>query len=161
MRKSKDVTITAAGRDTGKVFRITEMSASQAEKWAWRAFSAMARAGVDIPPGIAEMGMPGLIMLGFNKIFGADPKDAEPLLDEMFGCIQSVQPAMTRALIEDDIEEVATRLFLRSEVFEIHTNFSVAAFLSKTWEAAATKLAEPSPSIQTSPDGSEPLSQPA
>lgn len=165
MRKTKEITITAEGRDKGNRYLITEMPASQAEEWAWRAFSAIARAGVDIPPNIAEMGMAGIVIVGFNKVFAAHFDDAKPLLDQIMGCVQSVQPALTRALIEDDIEEVATRLLLRSEVFELHTSFSLAAFLSQTWEAAAQspkvspESPDVSPSTPTSPETSAPSSQ--
>jgi hypothetical protein len=143
-RKTTIVTIDAAGRDMGKRFQLTEMSASQAEKWGMRAIAAIVRSGVDVPEHIAQSGMAGIMAVGLKSLFGADFRDAEPLLDELFACVKilpdAAHPGLARALVEEDIEEVATRLRLRSEVFELHTNFSVAAFLSKTWETAAARV---------------------
>lgn len=48
----------------------------------------------------------------------------------MFECITIIpdpsKPNVTRALIEDDIEEVATRLKLRIEIFKLHVDFFTA-----------------------------------
>jgi hypothetical protein len=162
MRKTKEVTIGPdGGRDAGKRFLITEMSAAKAEKWAHRALAAMARSGLEIPEHITRMGMAGVIAMGMKALLGADFRDAEPLMDEMFECIKSVQPAMPqgRALVEDDTEEVATRLLLRSEVLELHAGFSVAAFLSKIWESAAQRINEGMQNTPTSSDESEPSSR--
>jgi len=38
-----------------------------------------------------------------------------------------VKLAVTRPLIETDIEEVATRLLLRRAVWDLHTDFFIAA----------------------------------
>lgn len=139
-RKVKDVTITAAGRDNGKCFRLTEVPATQAEKWGMRAFLALARSGVEVPDNLAAAGLPGLAAVGFRAFTMMSFADAEPLLDEMFGCITRVvdpaKPIYARVLAEDDIEEVATRVFLRGEVIELHTGFSPAAAFP-TLEAAA------------------------
>ena len=134
-RKVVDIHITDAGRDAGKAFRLTEMSASQAEKWAAKAFLALARAGVEVPSDIASAGLAGIATVGIKALGGMSFHDAEPLLDEMMRCIQYVvdpaRPMFARALIEDDIEEVATRLQLRKELFFLHTNFSLAGAPSK------------------------------
>ena len=70
---------------------------------------------------------------------------AEPLMDEMFRCIQIQpdprKPEVVRPLIDngtegDDIEEVATRLRLRSEVINLHTGFSMSDALSKLTSAS-------------------------
>lgn len=139
-RKVRDVTIAAEGRDHGKVFRLTELAAAAAEKWAMRAFLALARSGVEVPDNLAAAGLPGLAAVGFRAFTMMSFADAEPLLDEMFGCITRVvdpaKPVFARALVEDDIEEVATRVFLRGEVIELHTGFSPAAAFP-TLEAAA------------------------
>ncbi|EBP8102013.1 hypothetical protein AOS06_03795 [Salmonella enterica] len=102
-RKEKFITIDGQGRDNGKVFHLTEMSASHAEWWAMRAIMAMGRGGVELP------------------------EEARPLLDEMMECIQFVPDpknrGIRRPLIEDDIEEITTRLNLRAEVFRLHVDF--------------------------------------
>ena len=106
------------------------MPASQAEKWAARALLALAKSGASIPDEAASAGLAGVAAMGMQA-FGGLPWDAaEPLLDEMFNCVmfqQGANPDVTRSLIEDDIEEVATRLKLRIELFELHTGFSMAA----------------------------------
>lgn len=122
-RESKDWTATTR-RDAGKTFRLTEMSAWAAEKWAIRAFMALGKSGVDIPEDVQALGMAGIATLGFKALAGADFGDAEPLLDEMMGCVQFVSSAgHVRNLQDADIEEVATLLALRAEVFKLHTDF--------------------------------------
>lgn len=49
----------SAGRDAGKVFRITEMPADQAERWAVKAFLAAAKGGITLPDSAAESGFAG------------------------------------------------------------------------------------------------------
>lgn len=126
-RKTQTVTIQDKGRDEGKVFVLTEMPASQAERWAVRAFLAMAHAGLEIPEDIANMGMAGIAAFGLRALGGISYAEAEPLLDEMFTCIQHIpdpaRPDIVRKVIESDIEEVSTRFFLRKEVFGLHVNF--------------------------------------
>jgi hypothetical protein len=130
-RQTKTVNITAKGRDKGKAFLLTEMPAAKAEKWAARAFLALAKAGVDIPENIASAGLAGIASVGLKALGGMDFPDAELLLDEMWTCIQIIpdpsRPEVVRALIEDDIEEVTTRLLLRKEVFTLHTSFFTTA----------------------------------
>jgi len=119
------------GRDNGKLFTITEMPASQAEKWAFRAISALAKAGVNVPDHVSRMGLPGLTALGVSAICALPFSEAEPLMDEMFACIRiqpdADHPEMTRPLIESDIEEVATRVKLRKDWLTLHTGFSFPA----------------------------------
>lgn len=134
-RRTAVSVIDADGRDKGKRFLITEMSASQAERWAVRAFLAMGATGIEIPDDIKEAGLAGLAALGVQAMGFIPFEAAEPLLAEMFDCIQFVpdpaNPTFTRPLIEDDIEEVATRLKLRKDVIELHTGFSLAARASQ------------------------------
>src|SRR5690348_17281961 len=118
MRKTKIVVIDRPGRDLHKNFLLTEMPASQAEKWAMRAFLAMAHAGIELPEEIQGAGMAGLALIGLRTLGRVSWVEAEPLMDEMMGCVQFIpdpaKPAFSRALIEDDIEEPQTRLQLRS-----------------------------------------------
>jgi hypothetical protein len=134
-RRTATVVIDAEGRDKGKAFLLTEMSASQAERWAARALLAIARNGVDIPEGIASAGLAGVAAVGLRALGGMAFDDAEPLLADMMACVQAIpdpaRPSVVRFLIEADIEEVATRLRLRMEVFELHLGFSVAGSLPK------------------------------
>lgn len=137
-RKQATVTISKPGRDFGKVFVITEMSAAAGEEWAGRALFAMLNAGVDIPDNIAGAGLAGVASLGLAALTRVSFDAAKPLLDEMFSCVQiQPSPSVTRALIDDDIEEVATRLQLRKEVWNLHVDFSIAAGSSTSGQASA------------------------
>lgn len=116
------------GRDAGKVFVITEMSAFAAEKWAARALLALARSGLDVPEDVAREGMAGIARFGFGAIAGAKFEEIEPLLDEMFLCVKIAPDPkhmeLTRGVIEEDVEEIATLLKLRGEALKLHVDFS-------------------------------------
>lgn len=138
MRKTITITMPPeAQRDAGKVFIITEMSARQAEEWAWRAFLALGKNRTDIPANLRELGMMGFAAVGIGALASIGFHDAKPLLDEMMACVKIMpdasKPMVVRALIDDDTEEVNTILRLRDEVFNLHVGFSVAGFLSKAW----------------------------
>ncbi|WP_144378530.1 hypothetical protein [Mesorhizobium amorphae] len=133
-RNVKRITIETEGRDQGKVFVLREMSASQAEKWAMRALLSVARSGIDIGQ-VAGQGMQGIALMGISALLAASWEDAEPLLDEMMSCIEiqpdPTKPNIVRPLIEDDIEDVPTRIYLRREVLELHVGFSLSGVVSK------------------------------
>lgn len=134
MRKTRDVTIEQEGRDKGRVYRITEMPASVAERWAIRALTAASRTNLDIG-NVLGLGMQGIAIVGVTALLSSRFEELEPLLDEMMACIK---PHMIdgqvikvdRPLDESDIEEVSTRLRLRREVLELHVGFSIADGLS-------------------------------
>lgn len=135
MRRLQTVTISLPGRDNGKSFLITEMSAFAAEKWAMRALILLVNSGLELGDDEVAAGMAGVAAViergGFVfKGRGLAFYELEPLLEEMLGCVQIVEPKITRSLTEDDVEEVATLLFLRSEVLKLHTGFSLAERLS-------------------------------
>ena len=141
MRKHKIVTIEAEGRDKGKAFRIDEMPASVGEQWALDALNGIARSGLIDISDLRETPMAGLAALGLKAFMGMAKADLQPLLVQMFSCIKFVVPAVPtgRALIEDDIDEIMTRLKLRQEVFELHTGFSEAA---ARWNSAAASAGQ-------------------
>lgn len=128
MRKEIDIKIDDEGRDKGRVYHLREMSAAQAEEWATRALLAMGRSGVEIPDDVRGAGLAGVAIMGLQSIMKADFHDVKPLLDEMMTCItfkpDPRNPGFTRELLDDDIEEVSTRLKLRGEVFRLHVDFS-------------------------------------
>ena len=121
----KEVTFVADdGRDKGKTYFITEMSASQAEYWAIRTILAVGNAGIEIPEGLASQGMAGLLSIGYMNLLKIPFENARSLLEEMMGCIQHAPSInIKRPLIEDDIEEVSTRLQLRKAVWNLHMDF--------------------------------------
>lgn len=174
MRKRQTITIEAEGRDKGKTFVIIEMPASQAQSWAHRALEAIAQRS-DIPSGVAQAGMLGIFIMGLKPILAAPWPMVEPLLKELFDSCLSIQPNLNDdtilrgrgtdivkpvgKLLEEDIEEVSTRLFLQDKIFELHTGFSVATFLSQQWkEVVGVAKAFASLNIQTSDKKSEPSS---
>jgi hypothetical protein len=158
MRRTKEVLIPGerseelGQRDNGKRFLLTEMPADQAERWATRLYLAMSRSGLDLPDGMTDWG--AILAYGALRGLGSIQwSDAEPLLAEMWGCVQIVEPMITRHPTADDIEEVTTRYRLRSEVIELHTGFSPAAMLSAL--AAEVVRGRSSLNTPTSPDQSE------
>lgn len=152
-RYTRDIKIDAKGRDAGKTYRITEMSAQAGEEWALRAINGVARAGVTLPDDFQGIGMAGVAMLGAKAFAGMAWIDMKPLLDEMFACIQIVMPAGVRSLVEDDIEEPMTRLHLRKEVFDLHTGFfsHAAPLTSNSSATAEAQGGAASPMSPTSP----------
>jgi hypothetical protein len=141
MRREKTITILDSNRDQGKIFHITEMPALQAEKWAVRALLAMARSGIELPDGIEHAGLAGLATVSLRAMAGVSFTEAEPLMDEMLGCVtfqpDPKQPAFRRGLVETDIEEITTLVKLRAEALELHLGFSLDAVRSALAAASA------------------------
>ena len=131
MRKEQTIVISAEGRDKDRVFRITEMPAFQAERWATRALLALTKSGFDMPDDVAKAGLAGVAAIGLRGLAALNYEDAEPLLEEMLGCISMIPDAtkldvlLPYPLWKTQIEEVATILKLRTEIFTLHTGFTV------------------------------------
>lgn len=153
MRKELTITIDTPGRDVNKTFYIREMSAMKAERWATKALLALMRSGVDIPEDIAQAGLAGVAAVGLRAFGGINFADAEPLLAEMLSCVQIIpdasRPMVRRALVEDDIEEVATLLRLREEVLSLHLGFSLRDYRLKLTSPQTTEST--TPNTETSP----------
>jgi hypothetical protein len=144
-RKTLTYAVQNDGRDAGKHFLLTEMPASQAERWAIRAFLAMAKGGIELPDGIEQSGMAGIAKAGLGLLLKIPYEDALPLLDEMMGCVQIIpnpnNRSVVRDLLEDDIEDVMTRFKLRKEVFGLHMDFSLAGAKSTSESVPAQESA--------------------
>ena len=122
MLKTKDVS--GVGRDSARVYRITEMSAYRAEKWAIKALWLIAANGSELPDDLSNAPFAEFVRKGLMSLFKVIFKDAEPLLDEMLTCVSIVTQAGTRQLIiADDFEDPRTIIKLRKEVFALHTDF--------------------------------------
>lgn len=130
-RKTTRITITEEGRDKGKAFVLTELPADQAERWAIRAMLAMVQSGADISPETMAGGMASFAALGVQALGGVAWEQLEPLLAEMFTCVQYQHstPGIPLQSISDginsQIEEVATRFALRVAVLQLHMNFFI------------------------------------
>jgi hypothetical protein len=136
-RRTAEITIQNDSRDGGKIFVLTEMPANQAEKWAARALLALTNSGIQIPDEMQGAGMAAIATIAIQAFSGIAFEAAEPLMDEMFGCIQIKEKHLTRRLTDDDIEEVATRLTLRGEDLSLHLGFSLAERVSALKAAKA------------------------
>lgn len=130
-RKVLKLKITDAGRDLGKTFVITEMAARKGHQWATRALFALMNAGVEIPENIAAAGFAGIAAVGIKALGRVPSHIAEPLLNELLTCVEIMpdpaRPEVTRALIEDDTDEILTLFKLQKEVLSLHINFSSLA----------------------------------
>jgi hypothetical protein len=130
------------GRDRGKAFLITEMSASQSEEWAARALFTAMNCGVEVPDELLSAGLAGIAALGIKSLNKVPYDFVKPLFDEMMTCVQAIpnprEPNIVRPLIEDDIEEIATRLLLRKATIELHLDFFRAAAPSTRAPVAAS-----------------------
>ena len=122
MRRTETVEI-AEGRDAGKKYQITEMSAEAAEWWAFRALQAIAGADAELN---LQAPLSDMAAQGIKALAKVHPEQARPLLDEMMGCVQILVPATQkpRPLLDGDIEDVKTRFMLRKAVVELHLGFS-------------------------------------
>ena len=144
-RTTLNYTVTDDNRDKGKVFCLTELPASKAESWAMRAILALMSSGAEIPEGFERLGMSGMAEIGIRALSGLKWEVAEPLLNEMWECVQIIpdpsKPHVIRPLIEQDIEEITTRIKLRAEVWKLHTGFlqAVVPSLLQESQAAAKK----------------------
>ena len=144
MRREKIVTVPFDGRDKGAQFIITEMPASQGEKWATKALLAMLHhSGIELPEGWQHAPMMVTAGIGILKLLAGIPFSvADELGAELMACVAPralpngnghiEQLSILRTLIEEDIQEIATRAWLKSEVFELHTGFSVTDAISKS-----------------------------
>lgn len=138
-RKQITLTIGAEGRDKGKVFILTELSAYDAEEWAGRALFSLMNAGVEIPDNIAEAGLAGVAAMGMKAIAKLPFESAKPLLEKMMDCVQ-IQPSpnVTRELMSGDVEEVAALFALRKKVLGLHLDFFTAAVPSTSGSKSTT-----------------------
>lgn len=152
-RKTLHYTVSTEGRDKGKVFVLTEMDATRAEKWAIRVFLAIAKGGIDLPDGVAQSGMAGLAKVGLELLMRISFADAEPLLDEMLSCVtvmpNPATPNVIRPLFDGDIEEVSTLITLRRQILGLHVNFFTDGGQS-TSDQAPGRPGKASVSIKTS-----------
>jgi hypothetical protein len=151
-RRTLSVTISDDNRDAGKTFVITEVSAVQAEEWGLRALMALGTAGIVVPKELADAGLVGAAIVGYQAFMGAKWEAVSPLWKEMLP--QSVQyepsPGTRMPWNEILVEEVSTLLKLRQTILELHTGFTLAE-LAQRLTAATSALGSSSPSTSTSP----------
>lgn len=112
-------------RDNGREYLIIEMSAEDAEWWAFQVLQALLGSdeNIDFNAPLAQLARAGLVALG--KL---PPDKAKPLLEQMMTCVRVKLPnsSESRDMLAGDIEEVKTRVLLRKEVLGLHVDFFVA-----------------------------------
>lgn len=127
MLKTLDITIPFENRDKGVTFRIKEMPAVQAERWARRAIYAMLQGGfkpdqIEIDP---KLGMAALAYLPIEALARMEPELGDQLMDEMLQtCVKVVRGGnMEMDLLPGEPAEVGTLVYLRAKVVELHSGF--------------------------------------
>ena len=127
-RKTATVVISEEGRDKGKHFEITEMSAVQGEKFAIRVIQALIAGGVEIDMSNASAAT--LASIGFAAFSKIPLADIEDLSAQLMACVKWQNPtnhSITRNIIEEDIEEISTLLTLKKESFMLNFGFFLSA----------------------------------
>ncbi len=136
-RKTASVVIDANNRDGGKRFFLKEMSAAQAERWARRVVSLLAKRGVVVPVGSEMAGMAALPT--FSPLAMMSWIDDDSLVNEIMSCVQRwPENSIPRVLVENDTEEIMTLVYLKMEVLALHVGFSTAVV---TWTLSPTLAA--------------------
>ncbi|EAM8406995.1 hypothetical protein AB241_03585 [Salmonella enterica] len=132
-RKEIPFIVETEGRDKGKEFLITEMSAWDADSLAQDIFRAMGDSNYSsIPADVIAMGCAGLATVGLSVISASSPEVARQLRDRLMSTVdiiitsegQRQQRKVNGAL---DFEEVSTIRSLLDKVFEINFNFLTIA----------------------------------
>lgn len=168
-RKTKLITITADGRDIGKVYQIQEMPVRQSEWWGLRFMTALCASNMEMPQEYLGAGLAGIAALGVRFILGTIGRpEMKELHDEMFeSCISFIpdptrplEPAFMRGkngkvpMIDDDVEEQQTLRRLREEVLKLHLDFFPPAVRS-ILEIIVATASENISSALTSPPESQ------
>ena len=121
MRKQIEVVI-ENGRDAGKSFTITEMPATQGEKWATKALGVLGHSGV----GIAALGKIPFDEI-LEKVLSTSSEEVEPLMDELLACASFIKDGqiikMQGNMIDSVIEDVSTIFKLKMESLKLNLGF--------------------------------------
>lgn len=156
--KTQDITITFENRDKGKRFRLKEMPALQAERWARRALYAMLQGGfkpdqIEIDP---SYGMAALAYLPLEALARMEPTMGDQLMDEMLEtCVKAIRTDqnMEMDLLQNEIEEIATLVYLRAKVVELHSGFF---WIDNTLDLIRKRLTTPPAEPKATPNTSTP-----
>lgn len=121
-RKQTTVTI-SEGRDKGKTFAITEWPCMQIERWILRAVFGLGRAGVELSPEVFTMGAAPVAYAIATQAIKLPSRLGLKLADELMQDVRIVEEKVTRPLVDSDIEDVSTRLKLKTEVLKLTFGF--------------------------------------
>lgn len=132
-RKEIPFIVEEEGRDKGKEFVITEMSAWDADSLAQDIFRAMGESNyTGIPADVIAMGCAGLATVGLSVISASSPEVAHKLRDRLMATVEIVithdgnrnRRAVKGAI---DFEEVSTIRTVLDKVFQANFNFLTIA----------------------------------
>ncbi len=132
-RKEIPFIVEEDGRDKGKEFLITEMSAWDADSLAQDIFRAMGDSNYSsIPPDVIAMGCAGLATVGLSVISASSPEVARQLRDRLMSTVDIIitsdgkrqQRKVNGSL---DFEEVSTIRSLLDKVFQVNFDFLTIA----------------------------------
>jgi hypothetical protein len=147
-RKTLTVTI-KEGRDAGKKFLITERPCIQTEHWIMRAIFGLGKAGVELPPELLQLGAAPIAYAIATQAIKLPSRLGIRLADELMQGVERVEEKLTRSLVDNDIEDVSTRLQLKAEVMKLTFGFFVpAASQSSAPPGSGTPSSKPSTSPQ-------------
>ncbi|WP_145580297.1 hypothetical protein [Yersinia mollaretii] len=132
-RKEIIYIVDAEGRDNGKEFIITEMSAWDADSLAQDIFRAMGDSNyTGIPADVIAMGCAGLATVGLSVISASSPEVAHTLRDRLMSTVEIVithDGNRSRRQVKGsiDFEEVSTIRKLLDKVFQTNFDFLTIA----------------------------------
>ncbi|CQI88901.1 Uncharacterised protein [Yersinia rohdei] len=132
-RKQITYIVEDEGRDKGKEFIITEMSAWDAEELSEEIYRAMGHGEFNsLPADVVSMGVAGLATVGVSVLAAAPASVSRPISDRILSTVEIVitneGKDITRSIKPIDFEEISTIRTLKDKVFELNFGFlSLAA----------------------------------
>lgn len=132
-RKEIPFIVEEDGRDKGKEFLITEMSAWDADSLAQDIFRAMGDSNYSsIPADVIAMGCAGLATVGLSVISASSPEVARQLRDRLMSTVDIIitndgQCQQRKVNGSLDFEEVSTIRSLLDKVFQVNFDFLTIA----------------------------------
>lgn len=132
-RKQITYIVEDEGRDNGKEFIITEMSAWDAEELSEEIYRAMGHGEFNsLPADVVSMGVAGLATVGISVLAAAPASVSRPISDRILSTVEIVitneGKDITRHIKPLDFEEISTIRKLKDKVFELNFGFlSLAA----------------------------------
>lgn len=132
-RKEIPFIVEEEGRDKGKEFLITEMSAWDADSLAQDIFRAMGDSNYSsIPADVIAMGCAGLATVGLSVISASSPEVASQLRDRLMSTVDIIITSEGRRQQRKvngslDFEEVSTIRSLLDKVFQVNFDFLTIA----------------------------------
>ncbi|WP_201506562.1 hypothetical protein [Citrobacter freundii] len=132
-RKEIPFIVETEGRDKGKEFLITEMSAWDADTLAQDIFRAMGDSNYSsIPADVIAMGCAGLATVGLSVISASSPEVSRQLRDRLMSTVDIIitsegQRQQRKVNGSLDFEEVSTIRSLLDKVFQVNFDFLTIA----------------------------------